>query len=200
MVSNTDILAAIGAVTLSITNLGPYTYAPSYNISVVFNATKSLPSHSWEYGTFTEALLEMHNPEVSVFGDSPFPVPTLNRSNVRALAYLAPVVKFGSSYSALDNGNEAVGDPASMGVGAVLLGKTDPAFAKAANQTVEGLLKDAPRFWNGAISHRPEQPELWYGSSFRHNRLLTLISSLTGLISYTWFHHSLHIMPPTKKI
>ena len=175
MVSNTDILAAIGAVTLSLANLAPYTYSPSFNISSVFNATRNLPSHSWEYGTFAEALLEMFNPEVSVFGDSPFPVPTLNRSNVRALAYLAPVVKFGSSYSALDSADEAVGDPASMGVGAVLLGKTDPAFAKAANQTVEGLLKDAPRFWNGAISHRPGQAELWYGSSTTVACLLLII-------------------------
>jgi len=109
-----------------------------------------------------EALLELYNPELSVFGTKPFPVPTVPRAQVRALDYVAEKVRFGSGYSALDDGNGAAGDPASMGVGAVMLGKTDPAFAKAAKETADGLLNNVPRYSNGAISHRANVPELWY--------------------------------------
>ncbi len=33
-----------------------------------------LASHSWEFGTASEALLELYTPELSVFG-TPFPIP-----------------------------------------------------------------------------------------------------------------------------
>jgi hypothetical protein len=33
----------------------------------------NLASHSWEWGTMSEALLELYNPELSVFGGNPFP-------------------------------------------------------------------------------------------------------------------------------
>jgi hypothetical protein len=33
----------------------------------------NLASHSWEWGTAAEALLELYNPELSVFGPNPFP-------------------------------------------------------------------------------------------------------------------------------
>ena len=76
--------------------------------------TSLLTHGNMGHGTFAEALLKIYNPEVSVFGES---IPCANtRSNVRALAYLAPVVKFRS------------------------------------RPTIEGLLKDAPRFGNGASS------------------------------------------------
>jgi len=159
----TTVLAAIAAISLGFTDLSAFPFTPRFSIGSVLNASSTLPASSWEFGTFTEALLELYHPQVSVFGDTPFPVPTLQRSSVHALSYLAPKVRLATGFNALTGGAEgAAGDPASMGVGAVLLGKTDPAFAKAANETVQGLLTKVPRFWNGAISHRIEAPELWY--------------------------------------
>lgn len=158
----TTVLAAINAISLNFTNLSAFPFTPQYNIPSVVNETGGLPGSSWEFGTYTEALLELYNPQVSVFGDSPFPVPTLQESDVQALSYLAPQIQFGSGVFALvGNNTGAAGDPASMGVGAVLLGKTNASFANAANETVQGLLNDVPRFWNGAISHRIEVAELW---------------------------------------
>lgn len=162
MVNAETVFSAISNVSLAISNLNAFPFTPGFDVVNVLQTTYRLPQYSWEFGTFTETLLELHNPEVSVFGSNPFPVPSLNPSSVPALTYLVPKVRFGTGYSALDEGNEQAGDPASMGVGAVLLGKTNAAFARAANQTVNGLLHDAPRFWNGAISHRGTIAELWY--------------------------------------
>jgi hypothetical protein len=61
----------------------------------------------------------------------------------------------------LADGAGAVGDPASLGVSAVMLGKTLPSFGKAADATVDYLLYSAPRYYNGAISQRVSSPELW---------------------------------------
>lgn len=54
----------------------------------------------------------------------------------------------------------AIGDPASLGVSALLIGKTDPAFLAAAERQ-KNYLFQAPKWANGAISHRIEVPELW---------------------------------------
>jgi rhamnogalacturonyl hydrolase YesR len=56
---------------------------------------------------------------------------------------------------------DAVGDAAAIGVAAIMIGATEPAFLSAADRQVNHLLNVAPRFWNGAISHREEVPELW---------------------------------------
>lgn len=56
----------------------------------------------------------------------------------------------------------AVGDPASLGVFAVLLGQSDGQYLAAAQREIDFILS-APRWPNGAISHRIEAPELWYG-------------------------------------
>lgn len=140
----------------------PFTFDPGFNIENVTALAMSLPSHSWEYGVTTQALLELYQPEYSVFGSATFPVPVLQRNTSRSLSYVADKVRWGESrYDALDADNGAAGDPASMGVAAVMLGKTEERFAEAARRTVEGLLEDVPRFWNGAISHRAALPVLW---------------------------------------
>lgn len=54
----------------------------------------------------------------------------------------------------------AIGDPASLGVSALLIGKTDPAFLAAAERQ-KNYLFQAPKWANGAISHRVEVAELW---------------------------------------
>lgn len=55
----------------------------------------------------------------------------------------------------------AAGDPASLGVSAILIGQTQPEYLFAAERQVNHLLNDVPRFANGAISHREANVEPW---------------------------------------
>lgn len=162
------IIPAINFIAASIAELNTYPFTPGFDIKKVADQAQFLPTHSWEFGTSAEALLELYNPDLSVFGDAPFPVPTVPKSQVRALAYAANNTDFGTGYSALSQGNGAAGDPSSLGVSAVMLGKTESNFATAANETVDGLLNDVPRYWNGAISQRADYPELWCVLSARY--------------------------------
>ncbi|KAG6807384.1 hypothetical protein H0H93_001641, partial [Arthromyces matolae] len=100
-------------------------------------------------------------PHISVFGNLPFPVPAISKDAVPALSYAASKIVLGEGVNSLSDGDGAVGDPASLGVSAVMLGKTDGKYATAAKGTIDYLINSAPRFWNGAISQRVDQPELW---------------------------------------
>lgn len=55
----------------------------------------------------------------------------------------------------------AAGDPASLGVSAILIGQTEPAYLAAAGRQMDHLLTAVPRWPNGAISHREAAAELW---------------------------------------
>ncbi|KAF8996265.1 hypothetical protein BDQ17DRAFT_1392082 [Cyathus striatus] len=81
-----------------------------------------------------------------------------------ALEYAATKIQLGtgSRIDALAVGDGSAGDPAALGVAAVLLGKTDSAYADAAASTVNALMNEVPRFSNGAISHRVSIPELFH--------------------------------------
>lgn len=155
------ILPAIGAITAVISDFTTFPFYPGFPIKNVTKLATSLPSHSWEYGTAAQMLLELYNPEFSVFGARPFPVPSLNRGHIRSLDYAFDTIDLGTGYSALSKGNGAAGDPASLGVAAVMLGKQNATYAQAAKETADGLMNDVPRFWNGAISHRGAVAELW---------------------------------------
>ncbi|KAH6891845.1 hypothetical protein BKA70DRAFT_1536843 [Coprinopsis sp. MPI-PUGE-AT-0042] len=158
----TRLLPVLGLFSPRPHSFNPFPFDPGFKIENVTALAMSLPSHSWEYGVTTQALLEIYQPEYSVFGSNPFPVPVFQRNASRSLNYVADKVRWGENrYDALDAGNGAAGDPASMGVAAVMLGKTEERFAEAARRTMEGLLEDVPRFWNGAISHRAALPVLW---------------------------------------
>ena len=139
----------------------PCVYNPGFPIQQAVSLAESLPSHSWEYGAASQALLELNDPLLSVFGPAPFPVQANQKANVKALAYAASKITFGQNENALADGGGAVGDPASLGVSAVMLGKTIPSFGQAADATVDYLLNSAPRYYNGAISQRVSSPELW---------------------------------------
>ncbi|KAJ4477455.1 hypothetical protein J3R30DRAFT_220920 [Lentinula aciculospora] len=142
-------------------NADPFPYDPGFDIEAVAAIAKSLPSHSWEYGTATEALLELYNSSYSVFGSSAFPVPVLVPDGVPSLAYAAKNIVLGTGANGLSDGDGAVGDPASLGVGAVMLGKTNSSFAGGAYEEVSYITGLAPRWYNGAISQRTDVPELW---------------------------------------
>lgn len=55
----------------------------------------------------------------------------------------------------------AAGDPAALGVSAILIGQTAPAYLDAAGRQMDHLLTAVPRWPNGAISHREAVAELW---------------------------------------
>ena len=152
----------LSLLTGTLLTYSPFTFNPGFPIQQVASLAESLPSHSWEYGATSQALLELYNPLLSVFGPTPFPVQASQKDQVKALSYAASKITLGQYKNALADGGGAVGDPASLGVSAVMLGKTDPSFGKAADATVDYLLNFAPRYYNGAISQRVSTPELWY--------------------------------------
>ncbi|KAF5363202.1 hypothetical protein D9758_008379 [Tetrapyrgos nigripes] len=88
-----------------------------------------------------EALLELYDPSLSIYSSSPF--------------------EEAAGANVLVDGDGAVGDPASLGVFAVLLGGSNESYADGAKRTMEYLINGAPRWANGAISHRVAVAELW---------------------------------------
>jgi len=143
----------------------PFSYAPGFDIQKVASVAESLPSHSWEYGTAVEMLLELYNPELSVFGDAPFDQKANSFDGVKALTYAKSHIILNLADAAganiLIDGDGATGDPASLGTSAVMLGKSDDLYKEAAERTMGYLVGTAPRYWNGAISQRADVAELW---------------------------------------
>lgn len=115
---------------------------------------------SWEWGTSAEALLELYNPELSVFSANAFPDGKIPRADPDTLA-LKYARQFINTNSEVFTGNSAAGDPASLGVSALLLGQSESKYIDASNRQGDYLLKTVPRYSNGAISHRPDVAELW---------------------------------------
>ncbi|KAF7316514.1 hypothetical protein MIND_00170600 [Mycena indigotica] len=138
----------------------PFPFDPGFNIAAVATLAQALPTHSWEYGTAAQMLLETHNPAYSVFGPNPFPVPILNASTIPALSYAQAHISLGGQ-NGLSNGDGSVGDPASLGVSAVMLAKTLDGYKDACQKEINYILSASPRWPNGAISHRASVPELW---------------------------------------
>ncbi len=148
---------------------------PGFDIKAVANASVYLPSHSWEYGAATMALLELYNPELTVFAPVPFPAPTVLPETVFAMSKGLDWIVLGEGVNGLSDGDGATGDPASLGVIAWLIGKTRPEYADAATGEVVYLTEEAPRWTNGsgagAISQRADVAELWYGVlTVKHTR------------------------------
>lgn len=134
-----------------------------FDIEAVEKQARRLATHSWEYGTLAEALLELHDPDLSVFSPSAFPAdkvpPASSLANSTALEYATPYIRLDSETLIQDDWG--VSDPAALGVSAILLGQGDAAYLDAARRQKDYLLKQAPRYENGAISHRKDVKELW---------------------------------------
>ena len=119
-------------------NPSPTPFRPGFNISSVLTLATLLPSHSWEFGTASEALLEIYSPSLSVFGSStPFLASHASPASVPALKYAKSKIVIGTGANGLSDGDGAVGDPASLGVFAVMLGGV---YGDAARGEVEYLL------------------------------------------------------------
>ena len=68
-------------------------------IKAVLSQAVRVATHSWEYGTVAEALLEWDTPQLSIWND-PFPegkVPKLNVNEVSALSYIKPHIRTDST-------------------------------------------------------------------------------------------------------
>lgn len=134
-----------------------------FNVNTAADVMVSHAKHSWEWGTAAQALLELDNNDLSVFGDNPFPngkIPWADPAG-RSLAYAKPNIKRDAQTLCGSPNDNAAGDPASLGVSAVLLGTSDGVYNGAADRQADYLLHQAPKYWNGAISHRPDVAELW---------------------------------------
>ncbi|EME82195.1 uncharacterized protein MYCFIDRAFT_211568 [Pseudocercospora fijiensis CIRAD86] len=132
-----------------------------FNPRIVANQAMQLSNHSWEYGTAAEALLELYNPGLSVFSSHAFPdgrPPKPDPNNVEALSYARKHIRLDNN--TLVDGDGASGDPASLGVSAILIGQKDPK-TEAAVARQYAHFDTVPRWPNGAISHRDDYPELW---------------------------------------
>jgi hypothetical protein len=132
-----------------------------YNVYSAAQAMVDLASHSWEWGTAAEALLELYTPELSVFGTDPFPdgkVPKAVVDSTFALQYAKQYIHVNGQVFVNDS---AVGDPASLGVSALLIGQSDQAYLDASDRQADYILNGAPKYSNGAISHRPDVAEIW---------------------------------------
>ncbi|KAJ7574098.1 hypothetical protein C8J56DRAFT_1008103 [Mycena floridula] len=124
--------------------------SPNFDIQKITTIAQKILSHSWEYGTAAEALLELYNPELSVFGPQPFPVLSINANRVAALAYASKHIVIGKN--GLSNGSGATGDPASLG--------TQSKCAKATQAQTNTLVSKPPRYSNGEISQCYDVAEL----------------------------------------
>jgi rhamnogalacturonyl hydrolase YesR len=152
-------------------------------IEKVLTQAQSTASHSWEYGTVFEALLEYLYPEHSIF-HTPFAtggqIPSLDAEENDALRYVKPFIRTDGSRLCEGNGmlfyirlicyrlysseNPCIGsssDPASLGIPALLLSKTHAGYFEAATRQLNDLLHNVPRHPNGAISHREAEASMW---------------------------------------
>ena len=134
-------------------------------ISAVLAKGIEVATHSWEYGTVFEAILEWEYPNLSIW-NKPFTpggdtIPVLDVSKNRALSYVKPFIR--TDNITLVDGDGAAGDPAALGIPALLIGKTpgNTAYYTAAVRQEQHLVNTVPRWPNGAISHREAYPELW---------------------------------------
>jgi hypothetical protein len=143
---------------------------PGFDIQQVAALAEALPSHAWEFGTASETLLELYDPEISVFGSSLFSVTPgylkSHQGSIQSLEYAKNVIVIGTGANGLGDGDGAVGDPASLGVSAVLLSDylspyEGMIYEDASDEEVYYIMNEAPRWDNGAISHRVAELELW---------------------------------------
>lgn len=151
----------------SFDNATPELCRSTFNYGFRVNAARmqieKLSTHSWEYGIGAEAMLELLEPERTVFAAEPFPadkVQKLPLKKPQGLMWMYRYIRtkgeptlFADDYS--------VSDPAALGVAAVMLGQRDSKTFQAAMRQKDYLLDDAKRYSNGAISHRVEVAELW---------------------------------------
>lgn len=138
------------------------TFNYGFRVNAVRHQAEQLSTHSWEYGTAAEAIMELLNPERAVFGPNPFPkgeVPSQGFQIDQALLWVYPHIRVDNQ--TLYDDDFSVSDPASLGVPTVMVGRRWKPYMEAAERQKEYLLQEAPRYINSAISHRRHVAEVW---------------------------------------
>lgn len=82
--------------------------AIDFDVDRVMTRACEQASHSWEYGTAAEALLQLHSPDLSVFGREPFPndkIPSPNIGETPGLLYAKKFIRLGRK-TLIDAGGE----------------------------------------------------------------------------------------------
>ncbi|GAB7360582.1 hypothetical protein MBLNU230_g0465t1 [Neophaeotheca triangularis] len=138
-----------------------FNFDHGFPIDAALQQVQILQSHSWEYSTAAEALLEFHHPDLAVFSPIPFPAGKIPQPGLenKALTYVRPFIR--TDGDTLSPDDYSATDPASLGVFAILLGQQDPKYLQAATRQKDHLLTQTPRHANGALSHRTQVAELW---------------------------------------
>lgn len=158
----------------------------TFNIFQAKYFSQQPATHDWEFGTAAEALLELMNPEESVFGSNPFPrgkIPSSIFKLGEALNYVYQSRHIRLDGTTLYENTYSVSDPASLGVSALLIGQQWPVFLQAAQRQHDYLIHNATRYGNGAISHRVEVPELWSDAVFMFPPFLAYYAVSVGSLS-----------------
>ena len=165
------ILAALASLLLYRSGFHPSTASTpladiDIPLSLITERAKVLASHSREYGTLAQALLELHNPSLTVFSSSAFPADKVPASppwlDVQGLEYAHHFIDADEDGGpTLAEGDGSAADPAALGVAAVMIGQDDVAFLKAAQRQLDVLRSKTPRLDNGALSHLDDEAEAW---------------------------------------
>lgn len=133
-----------------------------YNVTQVMGVAATAAQHSFEFGTYSQALLELYNPELTVFDASPFPegkIPAV-LANISSLTAAVPHIQLHSDLLAPDaDGHPS--NPATLGIAAIQLGQSNASYMDAATAQANYLLTAVPRLPSGAISTSDSDQELW---------------------------------------
>lgn len=139
------------------------TFNYTFRVNAARTQIERLSTHSWEYGTGVEAMLELLDPERTVFTSDPFPADKIQKLPLKrpqGILWMQRHIRT-KGEPTLYADDYSVSDPASMGVAALLLGQRDSKSFQAAMRQKDYLINDAKKYSNGAISHRVEAAELW---------------------------------------
>ncbi|KAK3679895.1 hypothetical protein LTR78_000272 [Recurvomyces mirabilis] len=139
------------------------TFNYTYRINAARHQAEHHAVHSWEYGTTTEAVLELVNPERAVFAGNPFPNDEVEMQGWKLDQALIWVYQNIATHNEtlFPSDDFSATDPASLGIAAVMVGRRWDVYMEAAERQKEYLLQSAPRYINSAISHRRHATELW---------------------------------------
>ncbi|KZT25813.1 Six-hairpin glycosidase [Neolentinus lepideus HHB14362 ss-1] len=155
-----------------LTNAGarPIRRWPSYTnlVEEIKTAMQASIRTSWEQGTAAGAIIEVDNPEYSVFAHKPFEYDGIMPISVLQFAMSAAVRQTADgrlSQNINDAEDGAALDGASAG-SAVLLGSfthtdNESFWADSAERELNFILNDVPRTSTGAFSHRIDTRQYW---------------------------------------
>lgn len=112
------------------------TLSLSIPIDPVEHHARRTSTHSWEHGTLSETLLELHNLSPSVFSNLAFPAdkvpPASDSTNATGLSYAKQFMRLDNE--TLTHDSHSVSDPSSLGISAIMHGQSDVRYLSTATR------------------------------------------------------------------